>query len=49
MLSNEDISRYGEIGKVISFFQEIDRIPRKSGWAFILIHKMQALQKIEMI
>lgn len=31
MLSNEDISRYGEIGKVISFFQEIDRIPRKSG------------------
>ncbi len=31
MLSDEDISQYGEIGKVISFFQEIDRIPRKSG------------------
>lgn len=31
MLSNEDISRYGEVGKVISFFQEIDKIPRKSG------------------
>lgn len=31
MLSNEEISRYGDIGKVISFFQEIDKIPRKSG------------------
>lgn len=31
MLSDETMSQYGEIGKVISFFQEIDRIPRKSG------------------
>lgn len=31
MLSDEAISQYGEIGKVISFFQEIDKIPRKSG------------------
>ncbi len=31
MLSNKDISRYGEVGKIISFFQEIDKIPRKSG------------------
>lgn len=31
MLSDEEISRYGDIGKVISFFHEINKIPRKSG------------------
>ena len=31
MLNNKELSQYGEIGKVISFFQEIDKIPRKSG------------------
>lgn len=31
MLSNKEISKYGDISKVISFFQEINEIPRKSG------------------
>lgn len=31
MISNNELLKYGEIGKIIKFFQEIDKIPRKSG------------------
>lgn len=31
MVLNEDLKKYGEIGKIISIFQEINKIPRNSG------------------
>lgn len=31
MIEKEKIENYGEVGKIISFFQEIDMIPRNSG------------------
>ena len=31
MIDEEMLASYGEIGKIISFFQEIDKIPRNSG------------------
>ena len=31
MLDSKQVQKYGDIGKVISFFQEIDKMPRKSG------------------
>ena len=37
MISKAELSRYGEIGKIISYFQEIDMIPRNSGNEFGIV------------
>ena len=45
MLSREDIAKYGDIRKIIFFFQEIDKIPRKSGNELGMVNYLKSFVK----